>query len=199
MSPRRAPKQIDARSQPSVRGRRRDSRRSSETMPSPCAPSFRRFCGGRRRATRAPKAICALWCSHHITPLLTKCPNILQPTGYPTRGKYYNQPRVHTTSHHFSLNAHMYLHNNGVKWCKVAWRNNSAHTHSHKLYLWLRSTAAVSGAQRPRPHRILRVSEGPSILAWPTLNMLKNYRGRIWSEATKDCLDFLGFLRALRY
>ena len=91
-----------------------------------------------------------------------------------------------------------YLHNNGVKWCKVAWRNNSAHTHSHKLYLWLRSTAAVSGAQRQRPHRILRVSEGPSILAWPTLNMVKNYRGRIWSEATKDCPDFLGFLRAHR-
>ena len=83
------------------------------------------------------------------------------------------------------------LHNNGVKWCKVAWRNNSAHTDSHKLYLWLRSTAAVSGAQRPRPHRILRVSEGPSILAWPTLNMVKNYRGRIWSEATKDCPRFL--------
>ena len=92
-----------------------------------------------------------------------------------------------------------YLHNNGVKWCKVAWRNNSAHTDSYKLYLWLRSTAAVSGAQRPRPHRILRVSEGPSILAWPTLNMVKNYRGRIWSEATKDCPDFLGFLRAHRY
>ena len=92
-----------------------------------------------------------------------------------------------------------YLDNNGVKWCKVAWRNNSAHTNSHKLYLWLRSTAAVFGAQRPRPHRILRVSEGPSILAWPTLNMVKNYRGRIWSEATKDCPDFSGFLRANRY
>ena len=30
------------------------------------------------------------------------------------------------------------------------------------------------------------------------INMGNNYRGRIWSEATKDCPDFLGFLRAHR-
>ena len=110
IAPRRAPEQIDAGSQPSVRFRRRVSRRSSETVSPLYALIFSRFRGGRRRATRAPKAICALCCSHHLTPLLTKCPNILQPTGYPTRGKYYNQPRVHTTSHHFLLNAHMYLY-----------------------------------------------------------------------------------------
>ena len=31
-------------------------------MPSLRTPIFRRFCAGRRRATRAPKAICALRC-----------------------------------------------------------------------------------------------------------------------------------------
>ena len=73
---------------------------------------------------------------------------------------------------------------------------NASKIFNDQSYLWLRSTAAVSGAQRPRPHRILRVSEGPSILvAWPTLNMVKNYRGRIWSEATKDCPDFLGLVQ----
>ena len=162
MAPRHAPKQIDAGSQPSVRLRRWVSRRSSETVPSPCALSLVWFCGGRRRATRAPKAICALCCSHHSTPLLTKCPNILQPTGYPTRGKYYNQPRVHTTSHHFSLNAHMYIYN-GVKWRKVVWRNINIHTNSYISYLWLTSMAAVTGAQR----------QGIPRISWSFLNASK--------------------------
>ena len=60
MPPRRAREQIDAGSRPSVRGRRRDSRRWFETVPSLRTPSFSRFCEGRRRASRAPKAIRAL-------------------------------------------------------------------------------------------------------------------------------------------
>ena len=60
MPPRRAREQIDAGSQPSVRVRRRVSRRLSGTAPSLRTPIFSRFCGGRRRASRAPKAICAL-------------------------------------------------------------------------------------------------------------------------------------------
>jgi hypothetical protein len=43
MAPRRAPKQIDAGSQPSVRVRRRVSSMSSETVPSLRAPIFSRF------------------------------------------------------------------------------------------------------------------------------------------------------------
>ena len=57
--PRRAPEQIDAGSQPSVRVRRRVSSMSSETVPSQRTSIFRRFCDGRRRATLAPQAICA--------------------------------------------------------------------------------------------------------------------------------------------
>ena len=57
-----ATKQMYAGSRPSVRGRRRDSRRWFETVPSLRTPSFSRFCEGRRRASRAPKAICALRC-----------------------------------------------------------------------------------------------------------------------------------------
>ena len=52
IAPRRATEQIDAGSQPPVRVRRWVSRWLSETVPSLRAPIFRRFCAGRRRATR---------------------------------------------------------------------------------------------------------------------------------------------------
>ena len=60
---RRAPEQMYAGSQPSVRVRRRVSSMSSETVPSQRTPIFSRFRGGRRKASRAAKGLCAraLW------------------------------------------------------------------------------------------------------------------------------------------
>ena len=75
-----------------------------------------------------------------------------------------------------SLTWYKYIYYNGVKWRKVVWRNISIHTNSYISYLWLKSMAAVNGAQ----------GQGIPRISWNFLNAGKIFydKSYLWLGTT---------------